>query len=212
MGQEAHAMDQWVRKAVKKITGEAKRHFIAEITVELCDGNARMSEERFGWSRKTVKKGMKEREEGIVIADLPRKGRPTWEEANPQIAEDIRNIVETKSYVDPTFESDRVYSNLTAKEVCLALRKEKRYRKKAIPPERTMRRILNRLGYRLKKIQKGRPLKKVKETDAIFENIRDVKAEAKRDKKTLEISVDTKAKVAIGNYSRGGKNTDCRKR
>ena len=32
--------------------------------------------------------------------------------------------------------------------------------------------ILNRLGYRLKRVQKGKPLKKTKDTDAIFANVR----------------------------------------
>ena len=40
-----------------------------------------------------------------------------------------------------------------------------------MPSERTMRDILNRMNYRLKRIQKGKPLKKTKETDAIFANV-----------------------------------------
>src|SRR5262249_58743915 len=78
------------------------------------------------------------------------------------------------------------------------------------PSERTMRDILNRLGYRLKRVQKGKPLKKTKETDAIFANIAAVRAEARDDPQTLEISIDTKAKVAVGDYVRGGKKTDGR--
>jgi hypothetical protein len=70
-----------------------------------------------------------------------------------------------------------------------------------------MRDMLNRLGYRLKKIQKGKPLKKTKQTEAIFANVAAVKAEPK-EPDTLEISVDTKAKVNEGEYSRGGKNPD----
>ena len=70
-----------------------------------------------------------------------------------------------------------------------------------------MRDILNRMGYRLKKIQKGKPLKKTKDTDAIFDNVAAVKAEPK-EPDTLEISMDTKAKVNEGEYSRGGKNPD----
>ena len=79
------------------------------------------------------------------------------------------------------------------------------YRDEDLPAERTLRDILNRMNYRLKRIQKGRPLKKTKETDAIFENVNAVKAASRADPETLEISADTKAKVAIGDYSRGGK-------
>ena len=85
---------------------------------------------------------------------------------------------------------------------------EKDWTDEELPAGRTMRRILNRMGYRLKKIQKGKPLKKTEHTDAIFENVQAVKAAARDDPQTLEISGDTKAKVAIGDYSRGGKNTD----
>ena len=65
--------------------------------------------------------------------------------------------------------------------------------------------MLNRMNYRLKRIQKGKHLKKTEHTDAIFENVKAVRAEAKADPKTLEISVDTKIKVKLGEYSQGGK-------
>ena len=79
-----------------------------------------------------------------------------------------------------------------------------------MPSERTMRDILNRMNYRLKRIQKGKPLKKTRETDAIFANVKQVREEARNDPDTLEISMDTKAKVSVGEYVRGGKNPDRR--
>jgi sialic acid synthase SpsE len=75
----------------------------------------------------------------------------------------------------------------------------------ALPSERTLRDILNRMNYRLKRIQKGKPLKKTEHTDAIFENVKSVRSGAADDPETLEISVDTKAKVKLGEYSQGGK-------
>ena len=77
-----------------------------------------------------------------------------------------------------------------------------------MPKERTLRAILNRLNYRLQRIQQGKPLKKTKDTDAIFANVKAVRAEVRGDPTTLEISVDTKAKVAVGDYAQGGKNQD----
>jgi hypothetical protein len=38
--------------------------------------------------------------------------------------------------------------------------------------------------------------------------VKRVREEAKDDPETLEISMDTKAKVNLGEYSRGGKNPD----
>ena len=50
-----------------------------------------------------------------------------------------------------------------------------------------------------------KPQKKLPETDAIFENVADANQIADADPHTLRISIDSKAKVKIGNLSRGGK-------
>lgn len=50
-----------------------------------------------------------------------------------------------------------------------------------------------------------KPHKKVPETDAIFENVAAAKQAAEANPKALRLSLDSKAKVAIGNLSRGGK-------
>ena len=49
---------------------------------------------------------------------------------------------------------------LSAREVLELLQAKKGYGREELPSERTMRDILNRMNYRLKRIQKGRPLKK----------------------------------------------------
>jgi hypothetical protein len=123
------------------------------------------------------------------------------------LAADIRAIVEPHTQADPELKSSRLYTNLSAAEVRRALI-GKGYAAQGLPSERTLRDILNRLNYRLKRIRKGKPLKKTKETDAIFANIQAVRQEVRDDPQTLEISIDTKAKVAVGDYSRGGKNPD----
>lgn len=51
-----------------------------------------------------------------------------------------------------------------------------------------------------------KPHKKIAETDAIFENVAQAQQRAQADPKVLRLSIDTKAKVAIGNLSRGGKD------
>ena len=124
---------------------------------------------------------------------------------------DIHAIVEPHTYADPELKSPRRYTNLSAAEVREALI-DKGYSQNALPSVRTMRDILNRMNYRLKRIQKGKPLKKTKETDAIFDNVKEVREQARNDPETLEISMDTKAKVGLGDYARGGKNQDRRQR
>jgi hypothetical protein len=210
---EMNAFDQdqveLLRLAAGKLTGHNRRVFIAEVTIRLCDGKARQAEERFGWGRKTVRKGLQELCSGTPVLDnFKARGRIRSEEQNPQLADDIREIVEPNTQVDPELKSTRRYLNLSAAEVRKALIDQKGWREDDLPAERTLRTILNRMNYRLKRIQKGRPLKKTKDTDAIFENVQAVKAASRDDPETLEISADTKAKVAIGDYSRGGKNTD----
>ena len=46
--------DRLISLAAIELTGHKRRLFVAEVTLTLCDGNPRRSEERFGWSRVTV--------------------------------------------------------------------------------------------------------------------------------------------------------------
>jgi hypothetical protein len=198
-----------LQTAAKRLTGHQRRLFLAEVALELCDGNTRQAERRFGWGRDTIDKGLHELRQGIrCVENFAARARPRREEKNPRLAEDIRAIVEPHTQADPELKSARRYTNLSAAEVLQALQTEKGYDAKDLPKERSMRQILNRLNYRLKRIQKAKPLKKTKDTDAIFDNVPAVRAKYRDDPETLEISIDTKAKVNEGDYSRGGKKPD----
>jgi Rhodopirellula transposase DDE domain len=186
--------------------------FQAEVAAELCDGNARQAERRFGWGRETVEKGLQERLHGVrCLENFAARARQRSEDKDPQLAADIREIVEPHTHADPELKSSRRYTNLSAAEVRDALIK-KGYAQADLPAERTMRDILNRMNYRLKRLQKGKPLKKTEQTDAIFANVQAVREQSRDEPGTLEISMDTKAKVALGDYVRGGKNPDQRGR
>jgi Rhodopirellula transposase DDE domain len=52
---------------------------------------------------------------------------------------------------------------------------------------------------------KQKPLKKIAQTDAIFANVAQANHSADANPKSLRLSIDTKAKVKIGNLSRNGK-------
>jgi hypothetical protein len=201
-------VDGLLRSGAQRLTGYQRRLFLAEVTTELCDGSSRKAERRFGWGRETVEKGLHETRQGIrCLENFAVRGRPRSEEKDPQLAADIRAVVEPSAYADPELKSARRYTNLSAAEVRDALI-ARGYTNEELPSERTMRDILNRMNYRLKRIQKGKPLKKTKETDAIFANLKQVRQQARDDPETLEISMDTKAKVGLGDYARGGKNPD----
>ena len=181
---------------------------MAEVATELCAANARQAEVRFGWGRETVEKGLHEALRGIrCLENFTVRSRRRSEEKNPALAADIRSIVEPHTQADPELKWSRRYTNLTAAEVRQALI-AKGYAAETLPKERSFRDILNRMNYRLKRIQKGKPLKKTKDTDAIFTNVKEVRQQVRDDPETLEISIDTKAKVGLGDYARGGKNPD----
>jgi hypothetical protein len=204
--------DALIRSGARRLTGYQRRLFQAEVVTALCGGNARRAEYRFGWGRQTVEKGLHEQQHGVrCLEDFAARGRRRSEERDPQLAADIRAIVEPHSYADPELKSSRRYSNPSAAEVRDALI-QKGYPQEGLPSERTMRDILNRMNHRLKRIRKGKPLKKTKETDAIFANVKQVREQMRDDRVTPEISVDTKAKLALGDYARGGKNPDGRRR
>ena len=206
-------LETLLRRGTDRLTGHQRRLFMAEVTLELCGGSPRRAERRFGWGRETVHKGLQELRHGVrCLENFSARGRPRWEDKQPQLAQDIRDLVEPRTHADPELKSERRYANLSAGETLAQLQAQKGYAREGLPSERTMRDILNRLGYRLKRIQKGKPLKKTKATDAIFANVQAVREAARQDPTTLEISMDTKAKVNEGDYSRGGKNPDRRRR
>jgi transposase len=208
MGNSVERSDALIRSGARRLTGFQRRSFQAEVAVELCGGSARQAERRFGWGRETVDKGLHESRQGVrCLENFAARGRRRSEEKDPQLAADIRTIVEPHSHADPELKSSRRYTNLSAAEVRAALI-AKGYSEPGLPSERTMRDILNRMNFRLKRIQNGKPLKKTKETDAIFANVKEVRGQVRDDPETVEISMDTKAKVGLGDYARGGKNPD----
>ena len=206
MGHSKDVYEDLLRTAAKRMAGHPRRLFEAEVCERLCDGNAREAERRFGWGRQTVAQGARERATGMrCLGNVRGHGRRRAEDVNPKLAEDVRAIVEPRAHADPALRSARVYSTASAREVREALR-AKGYAGAALPAERTLRDVMNRMGYTLERVRKGRPLRRTAETDAIFANVNAARAEARDDPGgTLEVSVDTKAKVRVGDYVQGGK-------
>jgi hypothetical protein len=148
--------DRLLQLAAQRLTGHQRRLFQAEVTRALCGGSARVAERRFGWGRVNVETGLHELDAGMRCVDnVARRGKQRLEEANPQLAADSRSIVEPHTQADPELKSERQYTNLSAREVRERLQSEKGYVTADLPSERTMRDILNRMNYRLQRIQKG---------------------------------------------------------
>jgi Rhodopirellula transposase DDE domain len=125
------------------------------------------------------------------------------ESLDPNLITTIDSIVSEHSQIDPSFKTQRCYVRLTSRYILKELLLYKGYDLHSFC-NKTVHNVLNRLGYTLKKVLKTKPARKVPETDAIFANVARQHTLANADPRILRISIDTKAKVKIGNLSRGG--------
>lgn len=145
-----------LKDAAKKLTGYKKRDFIAKVTEDYFGGRVRKGETVMGWNRKSIELGIQERRTGITCVDNYRaRGRHKSEEKLPNLEADIRSIVDEKSQADPKMKTTHYYTQITARGVREELIQEKGY--KELVTRETIGRVLNRMGYRLKKSKKQNP-------------------------------------------------------
>lgn len=194
-----------IKDASCKLTGAKRRSFQAKVSIDYLNSNSRKAEIVFGWSRNTVELGLHELRTGIVcIESFEDRGNKKLEEKNQKLESDICELAEPNSQIDPKFQTAFKYSRITGKAMRKALITRKGWYDEELPCEKTIANILNRLGYRLRRVQKAKPIKKIKETDAIFDNLHDINEKSDKRKDSLRISIDTKAKVDLCDSSRGG--------
>ena len=152
-----------IQSAARKLTGHERRQFQAETARQYCAGNPRQAERVFGWGRDAVNTGLHELRTGIRCCDsFSVRGRHQTEQKHPEIAQQIHALVEPESQADPKFQTPLAYTRMTAKAVReqLAAKAKTDGTEPHIPPERSLYRILNRLGYRLRRVRKTKPKKK----------------------------------------------------
>jgi hypothetical protein len=161
-----------LRLAASNMTGATRRAFQAEMALKYCGGNPLVAETIFGWGRHTVAVGLAERRTGIMClgAQSAFSGRKPWEDTQPEAAAALWRLAEAHAQQDPTFRTTLAYTRLTAKAALEALRVQE-YSEDQLPSPSTMAAVLNRMGFRLRKVVKAKPQKKIAETDAIFDNI-----------------------------------------
>jgi hypothetical protein len=94
------------------------------------------------------------------VEDYSTRGRPKSEEKRPELVPEIHALVEPKSQADPKFQTPLAYTRITAKAVRQQLLANAAGDERHVPAERTVHDILNRLGYRLRRVQKTKPKKK----------------------------------------------------
>lgn len=193
--------------ASDQLNGDCRRLFMAETVCALGEGGQRVAEKKLGWNRGTIRKGIHELQSGLhCIGNLSARGRKPIEYHLTELREDIREIVKPSCQADPTFRTTKMYTPLTAKTVRTRLIEEKGYTDQELPTIRTISDKLNDLKFYPQKVSKCKPIKKIKETDEIFRQVFKINEETDSCTCSLRLSMDAKAKVNVGPFSRGGKS------
>jgi len=150
-----------LRLAAAKMNLVDRRSFQAEMTLKYCEGKARLAETRFGWGRESVELGLAEKRTGLICigAQSGYSGAKRWEDKYPEAAAILRVLTEAESQQEPTFQSSLAYTRLTTKSALKAL-EAAGVEAELLPSENGMGLILNRMGYRLRKVVKAKPQKK----------------------------------------------------
>ena len=131
------------------------------MTLKYCNGSARQAESQFGWSPQTVRVGLGEKRTGVICegAQSCLSGNKRWEARQPAAAAALKQLAETHAQQEPSFTSSIAFTRLTAAEALRQL-KSQGYCDEQLPAASTMAVVLNRLGYRLRKVVKVKPKKK----------------------------------------------------
>lgn len=194
-----------MRKAAKALKGNSRRTFMAQTIEAYGPGGHHWAEENLQWNRGTIRKGQHELSSGIpALENFSSRGRKKAEEHFPNLLADIKAIVEPKCQTDPTFHTTRLYRPITAKAVRDLLLEDYEYDPAIMPSLRTISRKLDMLEYWPRKVTKSKPIKKLPETDDIFTQVHTINRQADEDPKVLRISLDAKARIKVGPFSRGG--------
>ena len=151
---------QTIQSAAKLLTGYKRRQFQAQMALKYCNGSARQAETTFGWGRAAVGTGLNERRTGIrCLEAYELRGRKKSEQRCPKLKGHIHRLVEPQAQADPKFQTALAYTRITARAVRQALQAVPEL-KDAVPGRQTIGVVLNRLGYRLRRVLKTRPEKR----------------------------------------------------
>ena len=162
-----------LRAAAACLSGFERRRFQAHIAQQWCAGNARQAEAVLGWGRAAVETGLNELRTGIRCLNMTHThGRKRAEVKSPRLVDDVRKLVDPQSQADPKFQTTLAFTRATAVAVREALLAQEPTRQD-VPCVSAVGRMLNRLGYRLSKVLKAKPLKKsLKRTPSLHTSAR----------------------------------------
>ena len=146
--------------AAEALKGSQKRLFMAKTVRAMGRGGQRWAEVYLGWCRDTIRKGAHELRSGMTCLDaLHCRRRKPAEEHLPRLLDDIRSIADGQSQADPKFQTNRLFTRISAAEVRCQLIATKGYTDEELPTQQTINTKLNLLGFRLTKVAECRPQK-----------------------------------------------------
>ncbi len=147
--------------AARTLKGSKRRLFMAKAVEAMGRGGQIWAEAHLRWNRETIRKGMHELRTGMTCVDAfhCRRRKPA-EEHLPRLLDDIRAIADGQSQADPKFQTNRLFTRISAAEVRRQLIAAKGYTDDELPTQQTINKKLNLLGYCLTKVAKCRPQKK----------------------------------------------------
>jgi hypothetical protein len=147
--------------AAKALKASQRRLFMAKTVEAMGRGGQVWAEAHLGWNRETIRKGMHELRTGMTCVDAfhCRRRQPA-EEHLPRLLDDIRSIADGQSQADPKFQTERLFTRISAAEVRRQLIATRGYTDEQLPTQQTLNRKLNLLGFRLTEVARCRPPKK----------------------------------------------------
>ena len=134
-------------------------------------GGQRFAKRELKWCRSAIQKGKRELDEEKPEGHLSARGRKKLEIHSPYLLKNYRSIILPIPHTAPNFRSELLYSPITVKEVHRRLKDDKDYSPEDLPCIRTISTKLKDLGFRWRRVQKTKPLKKNPETDATLEEL-----------------------------------------
>jgi hypothetical protein len=143
--------------AAKALKGSRRRLFMAKAVSAMGRGGQVWAEAHLHWNRETIRKGMHELRSGMTCVDAfhCRRRKPA-EEHLPRLLDDIRAIADAHSQADPKFQTERLFTRISAAEVRRQLIATGGYTDAELPTQQTINTKLNMLGFRLTKVAKCR--------------------------------------------------------
>jgi hypothetical protein len=193
-----------MRRMFDSLSEKDQRRYAAAEAIKIGHGGTAYVARLFACSPEKVEHGMRD------LDQLPEDpagrrirragaGRPRAEQKQPQLVEQVQHTVRERTAGDPMRE-DVTWTDLTPQQISTQLAEKEQT---SVHPA-IVRRILDRLGYRLRKIAKVLPGKTSPDRDRQFRRIAELKDEFLGAGQPV-LSIDTKKKEFLGGLYRAGR-------